>query len=136
MEKDKVQELVQQLDEYDTYDKENILIDIFVAVLEEKCNLDDIFFTFIELSILRDRTLSNGSDSYFETFNKDEYKLRIFPILDDEIRDVFRMGEDEKYEEIDQWMIDNEWKYNDYLSRIIKSKYDIELNMQKPKSDC
>ena len=30
----------------------------------------------------------------------------------------------------------NEWKYNDYLSRIIKSKYDIELNMQKPKSDC
>ena len=31
MEKDKVQELVQQLDEYDTYDKENILIDIFVA---------------------------------------------------------------------------------------------------------
>lgn len=125
MEKDKVQELVQQLDEYDTYDKENILIDIFVAVLEEKCNLDDIFFTFIELSILRDRTLSNGSDSYFETFNKDEYKLRIFPILDDEIRDVFRMGEDEKYEEIDQWMIDNEWKYNDYLSRIIKSKYDM-----------
>ena len=126
MEKDKVQELVQQLDEYDTYDKENILIDIFAAVLEEKCNLDDIFFTFIELSILRDRTLSNGSDSYFETFNKDEYKLRIFPILDDEIRDVFRMGEDEKYEEIDQWMIDNEWKYNDYLSRIIKSKYDMK----------
>ena len=125
MEKDKVQELVQQLDEYDTYDKENILIDIFVAVLEEKCNLDDIFFTFIELSILRDRTLSNGSDSYFETFNKDEYKLRIFPILDDEIRDVFRMGEEERYEEIDQWMIDNEWKYNDFLSKIIKSKWNM-----------
>lgn len=125
MEKDKVQELVQQLDEYDTYDKENILIDIFVAVIEEKCNLDDIFFTFIELSILRDRTLSNGSDSYFETFNKDEYKLRIFPILDDEIRDVFRMGEEERYEEIDQWMIDNEWKYNDFLSKIIKSKWNM-----------
>ena len=42
MEKDKVQELVQQLDEYDTYDKENILIDIFAAVLEEKCNLDTV----------------------------------------------------------------------------------------------
>ncbi len=125
MEKDKVQELVQQLDEYDTYDKENILIDIFVAAIEEKCNLDDIFFTFIELSILRDRTLSNGSDSYFETFNKDEYKLRIFPILDDEIRDVFRMGEEERYEEIDQWMIDNEWKYNDFLSKIIKSKWNM-----------
>lgn len=125
MKTDKVRELVEQLDQYETYDKENLLIDIYVSLIEEKYDIDDTLFAFIELSTLRDATLADGSDSFFGTFDAEEYRLRILPILDDEIKMVFSLGEEERYEEVDQWMIDNEWKYNDFLSEIIKSKWNI-----------
>lgn len=125
MKTDKVRELVEQLDQYETYDKENLLIDIYVSLIEEKYDIDDTLFAFIELSTLRDATLADGSDSFFGTFDAEEYRLRILPILDDEIKTVFSLGEEERYEEVDQWMIDNEWKYNDFLSEIIKSKWNI-----------
>lgn len=116
---------MEQLDQYETYDKENLLIDIYVSLIEEKYDIDDTLFAFIELSTLRDATLADGSDSFFGTFDAEEYRLRILPILDDEIKTVFSLGEEERYEEVDQWMIDNEWKYNDFLSEIIKSKWNI-----------
>ena len=125
MKNDKVSELVEKLDQYETYDKENLLIDIYVSLIEEKYDIDDTLFAFIELSALRDATLADGSDSFFDTFDAEEYRLRILPILDDEIQTVFSLGEEERYEEIDQWMIDNEWKYNDFLSKIIKSKWNM-----------
>ena len=58
MKTDKVRELVEQLDQYETYDKENLLIDIYVSLIEEKYDIDDTLFAFIELSTLRDATLA------------------------------------------------------------------------------
>ena len=51
-----MKELIAKLGCTETYDKENVLIDIFIYLLENRIQLTDGLQVFMELSKLRDRT--------------------------------------------------------------------------------
>ncbi|MGN0341679.1 MAG: hypothetical protein ACI4DO_02705 [Roseburia sp.] len=118
--------LVAMLENTDTYDKENALIDIYIYLLENKINLNEGQQVFVELSKLRDRTLSDGSESYFEEFNRNGLPIEI--ISKYASRDVVsiytELSKSGKYDEIDEWMSKNEWLFNEELSAIIKASLD------------
>lgn len=117
-----MKELISQLDCTETYDKENILINIFIYLLENETNLHDGLQVFVELSKLRDYALSDGSESYFEEYvASDEFMTLLYKWTNDDViklyDDLYRV---EAYDEIDTWIIKNQWKLNDLLSDVIK----------------
>lgn len=120
--------LIAMLGNTDTYDKENALIDIYIYLLENKINLNEGQQVFVELSKLRDRTLSDGSESYFEDF--DDRGLPIEIVSKYASKDVVSiytvLSKAGKYDEIDEWMSENEWLFNEELSEIIKASLELE----------
>lgn len=115
-------ELIAKLGCTKTYDKENVLIDIFIYLLENKIELTDGLLVFMELSKLRDRTLSDGSESYFEEYEYAEIFMQALKIWsNDEIVKIYDdLYKAKAYDKINTWVSDNEWQINDLLSAIIK----------------
>lgn len=115
-------ELIAKLGCTETYDKENVLIDIFIYLLENRIELTDGLLVFMELSKLRDRTLSDGSESYFEEYEYSEIFMQALKIWsNDEIVKIYDdLYKAKAYDIINTWVSDNEWQINDLLSAIIK----------------
>lgn len=120
-----MKELIAKLECTETYDKENVLIDIFIYLLENKVELTDGLQVFMELSKLRDRTLSDGSESYFEEYVHSEIFMNALKIWsNDEIVMIYDdLYKAKAYDKINIWVYGNEWQINDLLSAIIKEYY-------------
>ena len=72
-----MKELIAKLGCTETYDKENVLIDIFIYLLENRIQLTDGLQVFMELSKLRDRTFGIDKSGICEwRFIKCVYCLR------------------------------------------------------------
>lgn len=117
--------LINMLENTDTYDKENALIDIYIYLLENKINLNEGQQVFVELSELRDKTLSDGSESYFDQFDDNTLSIEVMSryASKDVVRIYTELSKSGKYDEIDEWMTENEWLFNEELSKIIKASF-------------
>ena len=120
-----MEELITKLGYTETYDKENVLIEIFIYLLENRIELTDGLQVFMELTKLRDRTLSDGSESYFEEYEHSEIFMNALKIWsNDEIVMIYdELYKAKAYDKINTWVCDNEWQINDLLSAIIKECY-------------
>ena len=120
-----MKELIAKLGYTETYDKENVLIDIFICLLENRIELTDGLQVFMELSKLRERTLSDGSESYFEEYEYSEKFMKALKIWsNDEIVKIYDdLYKAKAYDKINTWVSDNEWQINDLLSTIIKEYF-------------
>ena len=120
-----IKELIAKLGCTETYDKENVLIDIFIYLLENRMELTDGLQVFMELSKLRDRTLADGSESYFEEYEYSEKFMTALKIWsNDEIVKIYDdLYKAKAYDKIDKWVYDHEWQINDLLTAIMKECY-------------
>ena len=119
--------LLEQLNGTETYDKENALIDIYIFLIENKIELNDRARLFVELTKLRDRSLTDGSEAYFVD---SEDSIRCFKLIErfsnnDFFRQLVKMYQERNYVKIDDWIQKNEWKYNDELEHLIKDAFAI-----------
>ena len=114
-------ELIKELDNTESYDLENVLIDIYVIIEENKADLSEAETVFTELSFLRDVVLSNGAASYFEDWGKHELEVStIEKYVDKSICEVVKMLNSKRFEAVDDWTVKNEWFFNDELSKLVK----------------
>ena len=123
----KLYALLEQLNGKETYEKENILIDIYIFLIENKKELNDRAKLFVELTKLRDRSLTDGSETYFVD---SEDSISCFNLIEQFLNNDFfgpleKMIKVRNYEKIDEWIQQNEWKYNDELEHLIKDAFAI-----------
>lgn len=71
---DKLNSLIMALENTDTYDRENALIDLYIFLISQNSSLPKVknTFIFVELSNWRDCSLRDGVESYYETKDTDE----------------------------------------------------------------
>lgn len=121
--------LLEQLDKTETFDKENVLIDIYIYLIENNVKLNDKLKLFVELSRLRDITLTDGSESFFEDIDNNTIFIEILKqyTKDDLLKNLYEMCIDNQYDKINEWMVENEWIYNDKLSYVIKEAFNNHL---------
>lgn len=114
--------LLEQLDETEIYDKENVLIDIFCYLYENEVKQNDGIKLFMELSKLRDRSLMDGSESYFEDNEDPSLILSLLKQVSEYsvFNQLKRLCQDCQYDEIDEWIMENEWLLDDELAVLIK----------------
>ena len=120
-------ELIHSLDGVDTYDKENVLIDIFIFYLEHKQILkkSELLDMFAEVTRWRDISLVDGSEEYYERIEYEQNKevmLALKKYAEDALFQLYQKGfsgEEAVFERIDSWIFENKWKINDWLSDII-----------------
>lgn len=127
---DELSSLIEALENTDTYDRENALIDLYIFLRSQNYPLPKAENTaiFIELSEWRDCSLRDGVESYYETkdaneLSKLEKSMKKYAQQDAcnkcivGIRIYQEKGD---FSSLDNWIIDNEWAINDFLTELAK----------------
>lgn len=122
---DRLSSLIEALENTDTYDRENALIDLYIFLVSQKCDLPQSgnTFAFIELSKWRDCSLRDGVEAYYETTSADELlhlEERMERCSSQEVCRKWIAGshiyqESGDLTSLDTWIFENEWRINDYL---------------------
>lgn len=127
---DKLNSLLAALQNTDTYDRENALIDLYIFLISENRSLPkaESTFIFIELSNWRDCSLRDGVETYHET--KGIYKLHFLEkrmkqhacheVYKKYINGIHIHRKNRDFSSLDNWIIDNEWIINDFLVELAK----------------
>ncbi len=119
-----MESLVSMLDTVETYDKENILIDIYQNLLLNKNNLNKAQTIFLVLSEIRDISLSDGSQVYFDEWGKSPIDVNVAKnYVSADICKMLEKLNQKLYNDVDKWIIENEWKFNDELADIVKKSF-------------
>ena len=125
---DQLECLIEALENTETYDRENSLIEIYVYLVSQKCFLPQKSNTliFIELSKWRDCSLGDGVASYYEMKDADALlqledavkKYDYQEICTKFISGIHTYQEKGNLDSLDDWIFDNEWGINDFLTEL------------------
>lgn len=127
---DELNSLIVALENTDTYDRENALIDLYIFLVSQNSFLPkaENTFIFVELSNWRDCSLRDGVESYYE--RKDTDKLHFLEknmkhydyheACKKCISGIHIYQENGDFSSLDNWIIDNEWTINDFLVELAK----------------
>lgn len=126
---EELRKLVNSLNEVKTYKKEAVLIDIYIYILKHKESLlkNSLLDVFVEISNWRDVILCDGSQGYYEDEIYEEKKSFIENLKKHASTELLNMyeagfqGGEENWEIIDDWVVDNKWQVNDWLSAMIRT---------------
>lgn len=127
---DKLDLLIKELENTDTYDRENALIDLYLFLISENRPLPKLSntFIFVELSKWRDCSFRDGVESYYEAKNADEL-LQLEESMEKYanqeackrcIAGSHIYQEKGDFTSLDNWILDNEWGINDFLVELTK----------------
>ena len=113
--------MLKQLDTNDCREKESVLIDLLFYFNDPDAKLNDKTKLFVEVSKVRDSAFFDGTEAYFEDNEEGAEVLNLLQLVLDnpvfaEFERLCRYG---KYEEIDEWIVNNEAALNDELAKLI-----------------
>ncbi len=118
------------LENTDTYDRENALIDLYIFLISQNSSLPKVenTFIFVELSNWRDCSLRDGVESYYETKDTDELNFleknmkqyARHEVCKKCISGIHIQKENRDFSPLDNWISDNEWAINDFLVELAK----------------
>ena len=127
---DKLNSLIMALENTDTYDRENALIDLYIFLISQNSSLPKVenTFIFVELSNWRDCSLRDGVESYYETKDTDELNFleknmkqyARHEVCKKCISGIHIQKENRDFSHLDNWISDNEWAINDFLVELAK----------------
>ena len=127
---DKLNSLLMALENTDTYDRENALIDLYIFLISQNSSLPKVenTFIFVELSNWRDCSLRDGVESYYETKDTDELNFLEKNMKQSAqlegckkcISGIHIQKENRDFSPLDNWISDNEWAINDFLVELAK----------------
>lgn len=130
---DELKLLIEALENTNTYDRENALIDLYFFLISSSCFLPkpENTFIFVELSNWRDCSLRDGVEVYYETKDIDELskleksmkKYDQQEVCSKFIEGIHIYQENDDFSYLDNWVIDNEWAINDFLVELAKEQY-------------
>lgn len=129
---DKINSLIEALENTDSYDRENALIDLYIYLISHNSSLpkSEHTFIFIELSKWRDCSLREGVESYYDSKNEDELsglEKAMKRYTHQEICEKCIMGihiyqGNREFSSLDNWILANEWTINDFLVGLAKGQ--------------
>lgn len=128
----KLNSLIEALDNTDGYDRENALIDLYIYLISQHSFLPkcENTFIFIELSKWRDCSLRDGVESYYYTKNEEELsqletamkKYTLQEACKKCIIGIHIHQGNRNFTSLDNWILDNEQAINDFLVELAKGQ--------------
>ena len=89
-----------------------------------KNNLNKAQTIFLVLSEIRDISLSDGSQVYFDEWGKSPIDVNVAKnYVSADICKMLEKLNQKLYNDVDKWIIENEWKFNDELADIVKKSF-------------
>lgn len=118
--------LITQLESTEKYDKENILIEIYIYLQETEMDLNESQRVFVNLSQLRDISLADGSQAFFDDWGKELIDIKVLAkyISSNSCKMLEKLIQ-KQYLEFDEWIAENQWIFNDELSNIVRSYFGV-----------
>lgn len=118
--------LITQLESTEKYDKENVLIYIYIYLQEAEMGLNESQRVFVNLSQLRDISLADGSQAFFDDWGKELIDIKVLTkyISSNSCKMLEKLIQ-KQYLEFDEWIAENQWIFNDELSDIVRSYFGV-----------